>query len=156
MKTRAFTLIELLVVVLIIGILAAIAVPQYQKAVMRSRFSEMVLHNDAIVKAQKAYFMANGRYTENLNDLDIILPQGHSCYMSFTGSWVWTNCTLYKGTKRLASLQTILQPRNQTDCCSSSETDYAADYLCSDLMKRKNYSVEGEGASHCFYSSIVQ
>ena len=60
MKNHAFTLIELLVVVLIIGILAAIALPQYQKAVQRARLSEMGGVFSSAKQALDAYLLENG------------------------------------------------------------------------------------------------
>ena len=69
-----FTLIEILVVVLIIGILAAIAVPQYTKAVAKSRLAGMITLGTSIVQAEKIYYMANGKYTVDMEDLDIQLP----------------------------------------------------------------------------------
>ncbi len=70
-KFGGFTLIELLVVVLIIGILAAIALPQYEKAVEKSRMSEAILAVQEIANANKVYYMANGEYSSDINNLDV-------------------------------------------------------------------------------------
>ncbi|MGN0016646.1 MAG: type IV pilin protein [Candidatus Avelusimicrobium sp.] len=80
-QKRGFTLIELLVVVLIIGILSAVALPQYTKAVEKARAAEAVTLGRALQEAQSVYRMANGDITQNLEDLDISLPE--KTYFSF-------------------------------------------------------------------------
>ena len=58
-NTKAFTLIELLVVVLIIGILAAVALPQYQQAVEKSRAAEAFSNISSFDKAVQVWKLAN-------------------------------------------------------------------------------------------------
>lgn len=71
MNKKGFTLIELLVVVLIIGILAAIALPQYFKAMERARSAEALSILTALGGAQQRYYLAYSEYAENFGDLDI-------------------------------------------------------------------------------------
>jgi len=69
-----FTLIELLVVVLIIGILAAVALPQYQLAVSKSRFISAMNACDTLFKASQRFRMENDSWPTNLDELDVDMP----------------------------------------------------------------------------------
>ena len=75
-EKKAFTLIELLGVVLIIGILAAVALPKYQKAVEKARMAEAVNNVYAIARAHQIYYLGKGSYLGDteINKLDITIP----------------------------------------------------------------------------------
>ena len=73
-KRKGFTLIEMLVVVLIIGILAAIAFPQYEKVVEKSHAAEGLMIVRTIADAEKVYYLATGKYTSDLTALDFSVP----------------------------------------------------------------------------------
>ena len=66
---KAFTLIELLVVVLIIGILAAVALPKYELAVEKSRLAEALTMASSLQKAIDVYLLENGYPSDQINFL---------------------------------------------------------------------------------------
>ena len=74
-NNKGFTLIELLVVVLIIGILAAMAMPQYFKAMERSRMTEAVTLLANTAQAQQRKYMQVNAFAKNFSSLDVA-PRG--------------------------------------------------------------------------------
>lgn len=79
---KGFTLIELLVVVLIIGILASVALPTYTRAVDKARATEALSAMKTLVDAQNIYYLANNNYTDELEELDITVPEMKDFYIS--------------------------------------------------------------------------
>jgi type IV pilus assembly protein PilA len=67
---EGFTLIELLVVIIIVGVLAAIALPSFLNQISRARASEGVTNVGSINRAQQVFRYQNTQFSGNLDNLD--------------------------------------------------------------------------------------
>ncbi|GMV08424.1 MAG: hypothetical protein ABS52_01890 [Gemmatimonadetes bacterium SCN 70-22] len=71
MRRSGFTLIELLIVVVIIGVLAAIAIPKFQNTKGKANLAALKSDLRNLATAQEAYFYQNSTYTSNLAALNL-------------------------------------------------------------------------------------
>ncbi len=139
---QGFTLIELLVVVLIIGILSAVALPQYQTAVERSRAMEALTQMSAIRSAMERYHSQHEAWPTSFDQLDVDIPEvdvnacssrhgGKNFCISFSGSTI--TATRRRNTHSYTLTTTITENSNGT---------YSAQRAC-------NGGSDAEAVSYC-------
>jgi prepilin-type N-terminal cleavage/methylation domain-containing protein len=142
-----FTLIELLVVVLIIGILAAIALPQYHKSVAKSKLAGLIITARAIKDAQDIYFLIYGKYTTDFGALDIGLnctkitevQEGSYCYTAKSGVIkLFNNVGFYV---REGIFEVLYRTGDKGIGCSALKTSSYGEEIC------KSYGGEFFGAN---------
>ncbi len=136
-KTKAgFTLIELLVVILIIGLLSAVALPQYQKAVLKNRFSSLLLLGKTLNNSEEAYYLQQGTYASSLTDLDVLVPNDSSQitlgneekykYVKLTRDDIHNNLIIYQKHSTNFAGETH---------CEAKQNNELANWLCAEAFQ---------------------
>ncbi len=149
-RLKGFTLIELLVVVLIIGILSAVALPQYEKAVNKARAAEAWTYAKAFADAQKIYYLSNGGYTTDLSQLDIEMPALKNFTLgSVVGNGVMCHQGLY-GQKGLSDVNfSVLVDSSRTTVLSCSGSSNSK--KCASLMPCSSPTILAGSTAICYF-----
>lgn len=131
-KVRGFTLVELAVVVVIIGILAAFAVPKFLASVERSKAAEAFNYLSTIQSAQERYHARQGTYASTLADLDVSIPVLE--YFETTGiaesdptalQTTWSQTLTRKGPSAGYGAYTVVFTDNGFDTTNSTIMEHA-------------------------------
>lgn len=94
---KGFTLIELLIVVVIIGILAAIAIPKFSNTKEKAYIATMKADLRNLVTAQEAYFADNSVYTTSLATTQYQTSSGVSVGTITVGQGTFAAVASYAG-----------------------------------------------------------
>ncbi len=147
-----FTLIEILVVMLVIGVLASVAVPWYQHAVMKSRFGTVAASAKALLQAQEVYYLSRGTYATHPEDLDVSMPQDSSQVEISLGVEPDYKFVVAHHTKnpnvRYVMYQLHSDNFSNNIHCEAKTGDEEANWLCADELdglKIGNGSISGQG-----------
>ena len=103
-NTKGFTLLELLVVVVIIGILAAIALPQYKMAAAKSKFATLKNMTKSLAQSVNRYYLVHDVYPECYTNLDLDFSVGASTFgKTFYPTGNISNCTYWTDNNQMAA-----------------------------------------------------
>ncbi len=156
---KGFTLIELLVVVLIIGILSAVALPQYTKAVEKSRATEAITLLGNLANAEDIYKMSTGSYTGDLSLLDIQLPGVTSTSVNTINTKNFkltiTNPATVAGTS--STFSAVAERANNGTVLTSGDNQYAItlSITAAGVISRKCTSAKGGTTVNAICKSIA-
>lgn len=146
MNTKGFTLIELLVVVLIIGVLAAVALPQYTTAIEKSRATEALTLSGSLRYAAERYLLQKEVWPGNadLKKLDIELPTNNSC--TTEGKFGGKNFCLSVASSSVNSFTiTATRAAGPTYSIETSTTDGGKTWV-----RKCKYNASDESAKFCY------